>query len=159
MSAYMVSRAHIAYLVAAARQYSRGPFGFSWFFRGQRFELGGTRQHADSLGRLLWEENARSIRERYPDSHEDMVGGVWYAHPLQATLECLPAPESLQVLQACACFEYQACEASDWEESEAFAVVQALRKAAIYRLPGYEDRAWGAPEAWERGLRAEEVQA
>jgi hypothetical protein len=47
------------------------------------------------------------------------------------------------VAKAIACYEYQACECADWEQSEAVQFCDALRRKMIARLPGYEAAPWG----------------
>jgi hypothetical protein len=39
----------------------------------------------------------------------------------------------------CDCYAYQACETSDWHETEAYAIMQYLKQRAIRNLPGYDD--------------------
>jgi len=52
----------------------------------------------------------------------------------------------VQTLKAIACFDYQACETDDWQQSEAFAFCEALRDRAINKLPGYSEAKWGIDE-------------
>lgn len=51
-------------------------------------------------------------------------------------------PDPVVVLKAVTCYEYQACETPEWEDSEAFAFCQSLKDTCFRRLPGYEDAPW-----------------
>lgn len=53
----------------------------------------------------------------------------------------------VQVLKSCDCLEYQSCENDDYEKSIAAKIINSIRTHAIHALPGYDDAAWGAPEA------------
>lgn len=58
-------------------------------------------------------------------------------------MSALP-PTAVQALKLADCYEYQACETDDWSECEACAVVNAIRRHAITRVPGYAEAAWDA---------------
>ena len=49
---------------------------------------------------------------------------------------------AVQVIEACHGLAYQSCEAEEWEQSEACAIIQAIEAAAVRSLPGYEAAAW-----------------
>lgn len=151
MSAYIVSRQHIAFLVEAGlslhpTQHHRM---ISWVWNvnhetgtHDRAELRiGDYQRASEVGQMLWDENRRSVRYRYPNDTDDTLPG-----PIDETFEYEHKPmiprspiNPVDVLKACSGFEYQACEHPEWEQSEAKAYIQALRDNAITSLPGYED--------------------
>ena len=154
MSAFVVGREHIRFLVSAARsprivQYA--PFSYYW--NGQRHQLPmNDREAAAKAGQLLWNENIRSVEGRYPDcvgKPENMPGPVdevfIYAHSRDWTGNLEP----VQVLKACNCYEYQSCEHEGWKTSEARAFIEALRSEAIRALPGYETAQWEVREARE----------
>lgn len=151
MSAYMVDRSHVRFLVTAARLYSMKGRTFQWFHAGKWTRLDASdRAQLGALGQLLWDANLRSIETRYPDTvgAPDRLPGVIgetyiYAHASDFPYNLVTA---VQVLKSVSCLEYQSCEASDWEASEARAVCKALESAAIDALPGYDAAAWGAPE-------------
>ena len=162
MSAYMVDIGHVAYLVESilSRDLSR------WPDRREAWH----QVAATALGQLLWNENERSIHARYPDTVGDMdnAPGVYpsegykpYAHPSPFLLEQLPAPEPVQILKAIDCYAYQCCETEDWEESEAFTLVEALREQTLPKVQhnAREDAEWGAPKAWEEACAPQEVDA
>lgn len=85
--------------------------------------------HRDAFGRLLLEENVRSVRARYPDLPDvDLIG------PEPLTFQAGPNGEVLHdpltIIQACSCFDYQACETGDYWSTWAAAAVNRIRRAA-----------------------------
>ena len=93
MSAWIVSKAHIDVLVAAAQKLAG--------------ELAGG---PDALGQMLWEENHKSINYRY--DKRDSAPRYKFEQP---TVELSPA----FVLKQIHFYEYQSCEHLAWEGSEA----------------------------------------
>jgi len=93
------------------------------------------RETADAVGHMLLAENFRSVNHRYAEANEP-EGFFAYRRSLQG---CNP----VVILKAIDCYEYQTCEHPEWEQSEAHAFCQALRKRMISMLPGYEDAPWG----------------
>ena len=148
MSAYLVDRDTIRYLVSAAtsRQIMHN-YTMRWHHSGQSHELRcGEPKPAADVGQMLWSENYRSVEHRYPDITPDTMPGpvddlpIYYEHiTWQGNID------PVQVLKTCANYSYQSCETSDWKETEAHAFIEALTHHAIRALPGYEDAAWGAP--------------
>lgn len=131
MSAYMVDREHIRYLVNAAMSST----SIDW-------------ERAAQLGEILWAENRASIEFRYPDcvNNPDNLPGPIDEDFVYASHEPTRVPmEPVQILKACDCYEYQACEHPGWASSEAKAFIDALRKRTWQALPGYDEAEWGAP--------------
>jgi len=87
------------------------------------------------LGQILVNQNRRSVNHLY--SRDDP------AHTYRFRSELVPQIESVQIIKLCDCYIYQSSETPDWLESEAFAIVNALRERAIDLLPGYEEALWG----------------
>ena len=148
MSAYIVSREHIWYLIEAARTLpSRNLQGgrLRWFWDRKSRELrAGECEKEAELGQTLWDENIRSVLYRYPrDTKETAPGScagetfLYDKHPYS-----MRRVEPDQVLKLCDSLEYQSCEHDGWEASEAHAIVEAIRCAAIHALPGYDAAEW-----------------
>ena len=151
MSAYIVDRDHIRYLISAALSPSLDRYPpFSWYHDGARHTLPRCdRDRASQVGQMLWNENIKSIEGRYPGTEgkpENMPGKcdgmLIYCHSYGNWPGVI---DPVQVLKAIDCYQYQSCEHEEWEASEAHAFIAALRAAAISALPGYETAAWGAP--------------
>ena len=150
MSAFMVDRNHIRFLVATARQYAASNYGFSWFYEGKYTNLDTSdRDQASKFGQILWDANLKSIHARYPDTMSKpenipgLIGETYiYAHGRDWPREIAP----VQVLKAIAGLSYQSCEYDEWEDSEAYAILESLKSAAIHNLPGYENATWEISE-------------
>lgn len=161
MSAYIVEKKHILYLVEAATDRRIGvPHGgcFSWYHRevpalrhtARRRELHcGDYDRAAEVANMLWCENIKSVSHRYPNESSGTLPGprncgfVIEPHNFSSfTTDFDP----IQVIKACHCYEYQSCEHPEWETSEAYCFIESLKSAAVRQLPGYESAAWGIPE-------------
>jgi len=152
MSAYLVDKNHIMYLLAAisSQRIQRG-YGFSYWqdSKGERVSVQ-TGDEMAELGNLLWRENMASVSARYPhESSATLPGttggcGVITRHDIGRS--CYSEMDPVQVLKACDCYAYQTCEHDGWKTSSAFAVIESLRHAAWQSLSGYDAAKWGAPQ-------------
>ncbi len=139
MSAFIVPKAHIDALVRSA--VLPGPYGFHqglfhYSHVGETHYASIHEGEPDRLGRMLLLENVRSVAYRYKEEME--LPAYSYSTPTRT-------PSVVEGLKLIHCYEYQSCEHPDWPESEAYAFCEALTKALICALPGYEEAPW----AWE----------
>lgn len=158
VSAYIVEKQHIIYLVAAAmsRPISQGRMSWSWKDETKptqraHAQLGACDyQKAVEVANMLWCENIKSVSHRYPNESSDTLPGPadtdFVVKSYDFTRTHFDRFDPVQVLKSCSCYEYQSCEHPEWEDSEAHAFIETLRSYAIHALPGYDDAAWGAPE-------------
>lgn len=119
MSAWLVSKEHIDVLVTAA------------------ISLDVVQEEGASIvGNTLWQENATSLRYRYEDADE------YWDLPAPDAYKFEPRPvESLYyVNHQVHCFNYQACEHPEYEDSPAYLFVLAITHAMEEKL-GLEDAA------------------
>ncbi len=157
MSAYIVDRDHIVYLVEAGvhRGITRN---ISLYWTGtkggtpdiKRLRYGDYDRMAE-IASTLWRENVRSVSYRYPGEGADTLPGpVGEDYEITTddfgTLRAGWSFEPVQVLKAIDCYIYQSCEHPEFYDSEAYDYCRALRSAAIHALPGYDDASWGAPK-------------
>lgn len=104
----------------------------------------------------LYRENVRSVAHRYPDlARDDLPGPIADAGfvdvlPRETTRSDLHL-QPVEILKMCDCTEYQSCETDDWRETVAYRLLNAIRRAAIRALPGYEDAPW---DFWPEEKRA-----
>ena len=96
---------------------------------------------------VLYAENVRSVSARYPEDTFDSLPGpiekpeqieVNYRHFDHINWVLKP----VAILKLCDSLEYQSCETDDWEQTVAHTLLQAIRRAAIRCLPGYDDAPW-----------------
>jgi hypothetical protein len=175
MSAFVVEKAHIDYLIAAGLCFGR-PHRLKWSdptTPAPRWDGGSDTafeahsaavqarvrelapQTADRVGRMLWEQNHRSVSGRYSELQTmpgyEFGADTEYAQVLGRFPDgwrwCRVMLEPVSVLKALSCYEYQASETLDWEQTEARAFCDALRSAAIAALPGYEAAPWNVRDA------------
>jgi hypothetical protein len=173
MSAYIVDRGTIAYLVEAGRHFDTASSPLIWSKAtkaiagscgAQAVLVPGMMDPAE-VGQMLWDENIRSIEYRYPDTvaSKDYPGGpcgdsLRYSEHRVPPFRIFTVP---QVIMTAKCFAYQACETNDWERSEAHSYIEALKSLAVESLAHAEGTQWGAPSNWVEYCRltAKEVQA
>lgn len=137
MSAFVVSDFHINALVSwAEQQMGIGAVSYFWQGRGRY-----VREDAARVASVLFAENVRSVNTRYGE-HESAHGFVY--RPAAAV--GLRALSPVQVIKACHCLAYQSNETDDWEATEAKAILDAIERAAIYQLPGYDRAKWALDE-------------
>lgn len=164
MSAFMVSRAHIRYLVEAAtsRALARGDVGgLSWYWNRNRdagtYERGNLGvvdfEGMARVANMLRRENLASINARYPDTigHPENRPGV-IGEPDEFEIEDfsrgIVTIDPAQVMRACRCYEYQACEHDGWDASEAKAFTDALYRHAAEALCEADAKRRGVELKW-----------
>lgn len=154
MSAFMLDKRHIDYLISAGltlpgrgdtlrwlmpapvnpAAYERGNWAGAAAadeFRARARYL--RRENAEHVGAMLTAENRRSVDHRYDEEElEDWYEFLAYDRRI----------DPVQVLKAIACYRYQSCEHPEWQDSEANAFCNALEHAAINALPGYDAAEW-----------------
>jgi hypothetical protein len=162
----MVDKRHIDLLVSLA---VRGPKGRAlrpdtWYtlrwhtlyrLRGlgmdelKRVTREATDEDADRIGQMLVSENLKSIQYRYPDTVDDPqnapgpIEQYWHQpYHWDAWLGSGPKASAVEGLKAIDCYVHQACEHPGWDHSEARLFCEALRRALIGQLPGYDEAPW-----------------
>lgn len=145
MSAFLVSKAHIDYLVHAAITLNARPHLGCIPFHGEYVSAA----TSNDVGRALWFTNVASVLYRYPDCdihRGDLPGPVGIDHESIVTYACPVFPEKrfdvVTALKALDCYEHQSCEHPGWRESAAFAFIDRLRGALIRALPDYDQAPW-----------------
>lgn len=124
MSAFTVSDYHINYLVS---------FGA---FHDARIVIDGqwqnVRGNEQAAVELLIDGNYRSVNYRY--KAKDKTPKIVY--------RMMTGHDAVQVLKACDCFDYQACELPNYENTDVAKLIESIRSAATRALPGYDAAAW-----------------
>ena len=126
MSAYLVGNYHIDCLLTFAK--NRDAYLYNDIYKG------GLRNADDNtlsmIGQVLTDQNQKSVNDRYKDNEKP----VSYEFKSVSDRQLKP----IEILKACNCYEYQACESSDYEQTNACKIIRAILKCAIRSLPGYE---------------------
>ncbi len=158
MSAYIVDKNHVLYLLGAADSRScRGNYGpLTWYHNDEHHKLPSDDEALAEVGNMLWMENVKSVSARYPNESSGTLpgpkGGGFVITPNDVNRILWDRFDPVQVIKACDCFNYQSCEHEGWKTSEAFAFIESLRHSAWGHLPGYESAEWGAPEPMKRNV-------
>jgi hypothetical protein len=124
MSAFIVSDEHLNYLISYASDRRVG----WWDGTARRYVFGCEQEVFNKLFRA----NMESVNERYSENTPPMPSKfVWRGDTT-----------AIQVLKGCSCFDYQACEVKDYDQTEAARIVNEIRSSAIRSLRGYEEAEW-----------------
>lgn len=154
MSAFMCSDAHIdllAYFATSRDTCGNRPYGKSPTARMEARVAFGEENpdltgQPETVGGILYRANALSVETRYPDCHESNDMGTKDPYTYRPVVPTLATPQ--KVLQACRCFDYQACEADGWDTSLAYAIIKHIEGKAIAAL--VEGQPWTIGEAHVR---------
>jgi len=133
MSAYIVEKEHIIYMVKA------------WQLDEMKYSSHGPSDiQLAEICTMLWQENVRSVNYRYSRRNklsDYVVTGEEYA---SLQWDCIEWP---QVMQSVSCYQYQSCEHKGWRKSKAYQWTEDLYHiAARHVLEGQNlGLLWGAP--------------
>ena len=130
MSAFTVGNRHINVMLKAASLSRHPGDGARYYWNDESRYFNGS---LHTIGQKLVDENFRSVNYRYTKQVE---AEQFKSMALRA--EYTP----VQIIKACDCYNCQACETPDWQETEAYAIMTALRERAIDMLPGYDEADW-----------------
>lgn len=135
MSAFLVSDEHLNYMASFITRKDSRNGAAHLFMDGKYANIEqGDDKGAQRVVEILLQENLRSLAARYPKDDDTVT---------VPKFKRVTSFEAVQVLKACDCYDYQACENDDYELSEAAGIVDAIRKRAIHMLPGYDAAKWG----------------
>ena len=151
MSAYVVGRNHIQFLVKAAHAIARQDRStFRYFRKGAWHDVD---EHDLTqnvrVGNMLWQENINSVRSRYKAATSNKMprpSGETFVFGDDDVRVRFTEYNPSQILKSCHCYEDQSCEHEDWKTSEAHSFIRALEYQAMRHVAGYEEAKWGAPE-------------
>lgn len=135
MSAYLVQAHHAAYLAHyyAARCLQWG-------------SISGAPSDVADVAEYLARANMASMRARYGDDGCGDPAAYVAECRRAAMLSGWPSFEPAEVIKAAHCFDYQACEVSDYDHAIAAQITRTIASHAAMDLPGYDGAPWGAPE-------------
>ncbi len=131
MSAFLVSDNHIDTLITFA---ARKRITFSIDNRQLDARIV---EDANDIGQILVNQNVRSVNARY--SENDIVDEYIFR---DVGLQNQHVANIVQILKACDCYDYQACETDDYRNTTAASIIDRIRSYAIHSLPGWEEAEW-----------------
>ena len=139
MSAFQLPETHIGAIAKWAIRNNHGAAFRAYWDRSSR------QYYFEDICTVLADECFRSVRSRYPSG--PLPGPVSAGDgPVVCTLAQSQYAnlQPVDVLKACASYDYQSCESDDWGTTEAHALIRAIERAAIRALPGFD-----ASPAWD----------
>lgn len=138
MSAFVVSNVHINTLVTYCLLHR-----ISYYSATERGRVTVTAENAGIIGRMLLDENVRSVSDRYPGSNGELPGTVGET-PSHYHFEPTNwgKMSALAIVKLAHCLEYQSCEHDDYQASEAYKITAEIIRDATTRIPGYNDATW-----------------
>lgn len=143
MSAFLVTHEHINTLLRYASHQKFAP----------HFRLPSERvidlTHPYDLqyaAEVLLAQNVASLNACYPDTiakPENMPGKCdEIGLPITYRPFSHKVSRPVEIIKACDCYDYQACETDDYHQTDAARLVSSIRHCAIGNLPGYEEAEW-----------------
>ncbi len=129
MSAYILSNSHIDALLTYAQSKL-----ITFYIDGMIFDAR-KQDDINKIGQILVNTNHESVNERYNEN--DLADEYKFRFDFQHS-----HMKAVQVLKACGCYDYQACEIKNYLMSLACKIIQTIRMEAIHNLPGYSDAEW-----------------
>lgn len=141
MSSFVVSSDHIDFVVSAVDVYliRAGRYCVTYGSPSRTIDL--RSMTTTEIGRLLWEANVAGVEAEYGGTIGPNVRKRVDIYRFRVWMG-LPALSAVQVLKACQHLEYQSAS-PDWEDGPVCALLDMVRNAAITKLPGYSEAAWG----------------
>ncbi len=146
MSAFVVSDQHVCALLTFASLDRRG---VTFYLKHQALDC---HKKADlqTAAQILKDQCIKSVMIRYPkDTLETLPGPNDLRQEIEFTYSPHPTLKLLKpvdILSACSCYDYQACEDPDYGTTPARQIIETIRNNAVRRLPGYEQVAWEITE-------------
>lgn len=141
MSAFLVTDTHINALVTVAL----GNSGARYWDLYSKSSVTITTMNAQSVGKVLMDENVRSVTHRYAHIQDHVEKCHAYAESYRFR-KFRGALSVAEVAKACDCYSYQACETDDWQGSQAYLIIAAIREHVSADIPGWDKAPWGIDE-------------
>ena len=145
MSAFLMQEQHIGLLAAAAFDYGSLQYGIT-------YDHGHKLKTVEQVAQVLAQANLDSIAARYgdsPDSPEYVAGCQRLAAAYLANHRHSRDPvRTVDLCKLANCYDYQACEVSNYYGTLAHKLMIQLRGGLLERLPGYDDSA-----AWQEAMQ------
>lgn len=104
----------------------------------------GQRLERESIAATLYAANVASVNHRYSENTSEELPGAEFERVLFVS--------PMWIVKACDCVQYQSCERADYYSSEAWEILEQIKRAAVRALPGYDDAPWGIPSGASRAF-------
>lgn len=125
MSAFLVSETHLNVIVSYFVGLGRDD-GLWFGLKGEYAYL--TRENAPDVAQALYDENIRSVNHRYNEQSSDYLFSFTYIRDAKYIYKVG------EIAKALDCLEYQSCETDDYHNTDAWAIVCAMRKHLLSQV-------------------------
>ncbi|MCW1959065.1 MAG: hypothetical protein KIH64_011090 [Mycobacterium sp.] len=132
MSAFILPAEHIHVLLWGALRAGHGRVCWHYGNPTRMGEL--TDTTASTVGQMLLDANVASVNYLY--NATDTAEAYRYQRPVHTDWS------AVELLKALACYEYQSCEAPDWEGSSAQRLCRVIERELIVTLRGWQEAPW-----------------
>lgn len=143
MSAFMCNDVHIAALARAIHLEIQPPNGRNGTLSEDQIATELTHANAKSVSALYREESLGDVARR-----EGFVAATlrnYGVHAVAKPFGQCASIDPVRLMKSIDCFNYQASETDDWEDSAVHRWLMDLRHAASKRVRGYDEADWGPP--------------
>ncbi|HBD95161.1 MAG TPA: hypothetical protein DC057_13430 [Spirochaetia bacterium] len=121
MSAFIVNKKHIDYLVSALYYSNKD-------YQNKYMDI----QELNKIGQTLVNANYKSVNYRYNESEK----------PYKYIFSQIFTIYFIQTLKAINCLDYQSCEYPGWERSKAKKILNQIKDQCIYHLTDSNKYQW-----------------
>ena len=132
MSAFILSDTHINLLLTWANRNIR-PYTIPVDNGLEELSFGKV-DDIQKMAEILRKENVRSVNCRYNETTDPEELKITFHYQSDVTI--------VEIIKACHCYDYQACETDDYPTTDAHRIIDWILDAAIHLLPGYEQAKW-----------------
>lgn len=137
MSAFLCSDTHFNIIVSYFVDY-RLDHQLWCQLKGEYFSM--SKDNADQVAQCLYDENVRSVNSRYGESDKK----TFVYRYLPTVKEYYSVSEIAMALD---CLEYQSCEGSNYESSDAYKMITSMRKHLLKKIQDRDGaNTWGIDE-------------
>ena len=150
MSAYVVEKEHVIYLVKACLNWVHVEALRVWVSSLDEDLVGlpspNTERLDAAIAQALWDVNIEAVRDRYPEG--PLPGPAEIAPIIPDDFDSMVWPifDALQVAESVLCYEYQCDEWPLWGKTFAKLFCDNLSRMAVRRLTDQQGLVWGCPE-------------
>lgn len=142
MSAFLCNNVHLSSLA-------------NWICEEKLYVYGDIKSEGDetinfAVFKALYRENVKSLQARYPKDWQELI--YYCCEPSEYKLYWKPV-KPIAKIKAAQCFNYQACEHEDYQNSLIKRMIEHFIGRQICKIEGYENAEWEIEEMGEEVQR------
>jgi hypothetical protein len=137
MSAYLTNPDHIAAIVSWYDHVNNSSWHcYNLITREQVLFAGVKEPSVSQAAIMLGSANAASIKARYPDNPRMIIDLSLYLKECSEKAKRVlpPVYDPVSIINMIRCLDYQSCEVSKWQETNAYWILQMIKNHALMKL-------------------------